>query len=52
MVASIPVIILFGIVLAGLLTSIFVFEAFVTQLYTGPGHKYIVSSFSTFSDTC
>jgi len=28
-------------VLAALLTSIFVFEAFVTQLYTGPGHKYI-----------
>jgi anoctamin-10 len=51
MVASIPVIIFFGIVLAGLLTSIFVFEAFVTQLYTGPGHKYIVSPFSTFSDT-
>jgi hypothetical protein len=43
MVASVPVIVFFGVVLAGLLTSIFVFEAFVTQLYTGPGHKYIVS---------
>jgi anoctamin-10 len=44
MVASVPVIMFFGVVLAGLLTAIFVFEAFVTQLYTGPGHKYIVST--------
>lgn len=44
MVASVPVIVLFAAILGGLLTSIFVFEAFVTQLYTGPGHKYIVSS--------
>lgn len=47
MVASIPVIFFFGVVLAALLTSIFVFEAFVTQLYTGPGHKYIVSPCSS-----
>ena len=44
MVASVPVIMLFGVVLAGLLTGIFVFEAFVTHLYTGPGHKFIVST--------
>jgi anoctamin-10 len=41
--ASAPVIFLFAVFLAGLLTSIFVFEAFITQLYTGPGHQYIVS---------
>lgn len=43
MVASLPVLLLFAGVLAALLTGIFVLEAFVTQLYTGPGHKYIVS---------
>jgi hypothetical protein len=48
MVASFPVILFFALVLAALLTSIFVFEAFVTQLYTGPGHKYIVSLWSAF----
>jgi anoctamin-10 len=42
--ASVPVILLFAGVLGTLLTSIFVFEAFITQLYTGPGQKYIVSS--------
>lgn len=41
--SSLPVILLFAVALAALLTAIFVFEAFVTQLYTGPGHKYIVS---------
>jgi hypothetical protein len=40
--ASIPVILVFAGVLAMLLTGIFALEAFVTQLYTGPGHKYIV----------
>ncbi|EIN09636.1 DUF590-domain-containing protein [Punctularia strigosozonata HHB-11173 SS5] len=40
-VASVPVILLFAGVLASLLTGIFVFEAFVTQIYTGPGHQYI-----------
>jgi anoctamin-10 len=45
MVASFPIILMFAGVLAALLTGIFVFEAFVTQLYTGPGHKYIVRLF-------
>lgn len=44
MVASLPVILLFAAVLVSILTGIFVFEAFVTQLYTGPGHKYIALS--------
>lgn len=39
---SVPVITLFASVLAVLLTAIFVIEAFVTALYTGPGHQYIV----------
>ncbi|KAF8074650.1 calcium-activated chloride channel-domain-containing protein [Lyophyllum atratum] len=39
--ASLPVLLVFAGTLAALLTGIFVFEAFVTQLYTGPGHKYI-----------
>jgi anoctamin-10 len=43
MATCVPVILLFIAVLAALLTGIFAFEAFVTQLYTGPGHKYIVS---------
>ncbi|GBE86287.1 DUF590-domain-containing protein [Sparassis latifolia] len=41
MLASMPVIFLFAAVLGVLLTVVFVFEAFVTQLYTGPGHRYI-----------
>ncbi|KAI6155945.1 calcium-activated chloride channel-domain-containing protein [Pisolithus tinctorius] len=40
-VASIPIILLFASVLAVILTGIFVFEAFVTQLYKGPGHQII-----------
>ncbi|KAJ6580774.1 calcium-activated chloride channel-domain-containing protein [Mycena capillaripes] len=44
MIASLPVILLFAAVLVSILTGIFVFEAFVTQLYTGPGHKYIAFS--------
>lgn len=36
---SLPVIGACAIVLAILLTGIFVIEAFVTQLYTGPGHQ-------------
>ncbi len=43
MLASLPIVLLFAGVLVALLTGIFVFEAFVTQLYTGPGHQYIVS---------
>ncbi|GLB43323.1 putative calcium-activated chloride channel [Lyophyllum shimeji] len=42
--ASLPVILLFAGILTALLTGIFVFEAFVTHLYTGPGHKYIAFS--------
>lgn len=42
MLANIPVISMFAAVLGALLTAIFIFEAFVTQLYTGPGHKYLV----------
>ncbi|KAF8211006.1 calcium-activated chloride channel-domain-containing protein [Mycena galopus ATCC 62051] len=41
MIASLPVILLFAAVLVSILTGIFVFEAFVTQLYTGPGHRFI-----------
>ncbi|KAJ7599368.1 calcium-activated chloride channel-domain-containing protein [Mycena floridula] len=41
MLASIPVILLFAAILLTLLTVIFVLEAFVTQLYTGPGHRYL-----------
>ena len=40
--ASVPVILVFAGILTALLTGIFVLEAFVTQLYTGPGHKYAV----------
>ncbi|EIW81754.1 DUF590-domain-containing protein [Coniophora puteana RWD-64-598 SS2] len=40
-VASIPVILLFASVLAIILTVIFILEAFVTQLYTGPGSKLV-----------
>ncbi|KAG6902487.1 hypothetical protein C0995_016064 [Termitomyces sp. Mi166 len=39
--ASIPVLLLFTGTLFVMLTGIFVFEAFVTQLYTGPGNQYI-----------
>ncbi|KAH7335582.1 calcium-activated chloride channel-domain-containing protein [Rhizoctonia solani] len=41
MALSVPVISLFGVLLGGLLTTIFLFEAFVTQLYDGPGKNYI-----------
>lgn len=40
--SSFPVILLFAGVLTVLLTGIFVFEAFVTQLYKGPGVKLLV----------
>ena len=33
---------MFAAVLGALLTGIFVFEAFVTQLYKGPGAKLLV----------
>lgn len=38
---SIPVIIGFAAILTAVLTGIFVLEAFVTHLYTGPGYKLI-----------
>ncbi|KAF8817614.1 DUF590-domain-containing protein [Phlegmacium glaucopus] len=44
--ASVPIIILFTGLLSAILTAIFVFEAFVTRLYEGPGKKLI-----TFSPT-
>ncbi len=43
-IASIPIIGLFAAGLSALITTIFVFEAFITELYTGPGHQYIVRS--------
>jgi anoctamin-10 len=42
--ASVPLILLAAGFLACLLTGLFVFEAFLSQLYTGPGHQYIVSA--------
>jgi anoctamin-10 len=41
--AGIPIILVFAGILAALNTAIFVFEAFITILYTGPLHQYIVS---------
>ena len=41
--ASIPVILLFASVLAVVLTGVFMLEAFVTQLYKGPGSRIVVS---------
>lgn len=46
--ASVPVILVFVLLLAAILTGLFVFEAFVTQLYHGPGQQYIVSYFVSF----
>jgi hypothetical protein len=43
MMAGLPVIMLFATILAVVLTGIFVLEAFVTQLYNGPGHRFVVS---------
>ncbi len=42
LIASIPIIALFAVGLSVLITFIFVFEAFVGQLYAGPGHQHIV----------
>ncbi|KAG2111424.1 calcium-activated chloride channel-domain-containing protein [Suillus cothurnatus] len=41
MMAGLPVILLFATILAVISTGIFVLEAFVTELYKGPGHKYV-----------
>lgn len=46
-VASVPVILVFAGLLTCLLTAMFLFEAFVTQLYTGPGQKLIVRAYLT-----
>ena len=42
MAASIPVILGFVAVLAGILSTLFAIEAFVTRLYTGPLHQHVV----------
>lgn len=42
--ASVPVTLLFTGILAALMTSIFMLEAFVSMLYTGPAHMILVSS--------
>ena len=44
--ASIPVILGFVAVLAGILTTLFAIEAFITRLYTGPFHQQVVSKAS------
>ncbi|KAH9839977.1 DUF590-domain-containing protein [Rhodofomes roseus] len=41
MLAGLPVIMLFAAVLAALLMVVFVFEAFITTLYTGPGSRFV-----------
>lgn len=41
-IASLPVIAIYATLLIALMTAIFIFEAFITQLYTGPGHQHIV----------
>ncbi|KAG7088094.1 hypothetical protein E1B28_012120 [Marasmius oreades] len=41
MLSSVPVILAFATILGLLMTAIFLFEAFVTQLYTGPGQKLV-----------
>ncbi|KAF8120707.1 calcium-activated chloride channel-domain-containing protein [Boletus edulis] len=38
---SIPVILLFASVLSIILTGVFILEAFVTQLYNGPGYRIV-----------
>ncbi|KAJ2930954.1 hypothetical protein H1R20_g6155, partial [Candolleomyces eurysporus] len=39
--ATLPIIALFGFVLVSILTAIFVFEAFITHLYEGPGKSVV-----------
>lgn len=46
--ASLPVVLFFASILAALLTAIFILEAFVTQLYTGPGNQFVVCALSSF----
>ena len=47
MAASVPVIFGFIAALAGILTTLFAIEAFVTRLYTGPLHQHVVSGTPT-----
>ena len=42
MIASLPVIAIFGVLLVGLMTLIFVVESFLVLLYEGPGQDYAV----------
>jgi anoctamin-10 len=51
LLASLPVIIVYAILLIALMTLIFVFEAFIAQLYDGPGLQYMVNSPTSLS-TC
>ena len=44
--ATIPIILIWAGILAALLTAIFVFEAFITTLYQGPGKQIVVSIIS------
>ena len=46
MVVSIPVILGFVATLAGILTTLFAIETFITRLYTGPFHQHVVSGVS------
>ncbi|KAF9529637.1 calcium-activated chloride channel-domain-containing protein [Crepidotus variabilis] len=46
--ASIPVIIFWAGLLTAILTGIFVFEAFITHLYEGPGKKFLSFSPTIF----
>jgi hypothetical protein len=41
--ASVPVIVGLGLILGALLTAIFIFEAFLSKLYDGPGKSVLVS---------
>ena len=45
--ASLPIILGFVAVLAGILTTLFAIEAFITRLYTGPFHQHVVCDVST-----
>jgi hypothetical protein len=44
MAASLPIILGFIAVLAGILSTLFAIEAFLTRLYTGPLHQHVVST--------
>ena len=46
--SSVPVVLTFASILACVLTGIFIFEAFVTQLYKGPGAKFLVRASTVY----